>query len=129
MALAITIVGGPGPITYRLQANTTKIFIGRDPLQAPLPGADPILLDLGQLRPTITIEGIVEETSGLDGAVIIPSKEQLEDAVEDWYNTTITVTINGDSYVSKIKDCSFTVTAAAEDRWEYVLNLFSKSRS
>lgn len=129
MALGVTIVGGGGPTTYRLEAESVSIVFDRSPIQAPLPGADPLLLDLGMFRPSINIEGKVPVTAGSDGGVTIPSKNNLEDAVESWYNTTITVTILGDSYTAKIASCAFSMPASREEVWDYRLHFLALSRT
>ena len=42
---------GNGPdsaVNYSLQAREIQINLSRSPMQSPLPGGDPLLLDLGQ---------------------------------------------------------------------------------
>ena len=48
--------------TDRLALKTEQLSLsyGRQPIQIPLPGASPIIIDLGQSRPTITISGIMD---------------------------------------------------------------------
>ena len=45
---------------YALKVDQLTISAGRQPIQIPMPGTSPIILDLGQTRPTITISGIMD---------------------------------------------------------------------
>ena len=89
---------GNGPdsaVNYSLQAREIQINLSRSPMQSRLPGGDPLLLDLGQIRPVIKITGIVRSTPGADGGLVIPSKRQLEDyAEEDLLNYLIVILSN-----------------------------------
>lgn len=127
MALGVTLVSGA--TTYRLEAESVSIAYERSPIQIPLPGSNPLLLDLGQFRPSINIDGKIPVTAGSDGGVTIPSKNNLEDAVENWWNAPITVTILGDAYVSKIASCTFSMPASREAVWDYRLRLVTISRT
>ncbi len=132
MALGITLtVGGT---TYRLQATKIMIRLSRNPIQAALPGGiDPLLLDLGQFRPSMVIEGAIKSVEPLsDGGISIPTKRQLEDLTSDNFASTITVSVSvggiSDDYVGKIANLSFTLPAARDDLWEYVMNLVTVGR-
>ena len=43
-----------------LKAEQLSLSFGRQPIQIPLPAASPVIIDLGQSRPTITISGIMD---------------------------------------------------------------------
>jgi hypothetical protein len=47
-----------------LKVEQLSLSYGRQPIQIPLPGASPIIIDLGQSRPTITISGIMDNIGG-----------------------------------------------------------------
>jgi len=47
-----------------LKAEQLSLSYGRQPIQIPLPSSSPILIDLGQSRPTITISGIIDNVGG-----------------------------------------------------------------
>lgn len=140
MALSITITSNSVPnITYRLQVDNFQLRYQRGPVQAPVPGLDPILIDLGQFRPQITCSGTLRATSGTDGGITIPSKRELEDFVEGSsgtpriYASTITLSTNigglTDNYVGKIAACDFNMMPAREDLWEFRLMMVTEGRS
>lgn len=132
MSLDVQIVGGAGPLTYRLKADSVTIVVDRDPRQAGLPGADPLLIDLGQFKPVIVVEGKVDETASSEGGVTIPSKVNLEDAVRTWYNLNggvITLTVSGDAYIGKFRSLRMTLPAGRESVWDFTLQFVSKGRS
>lgn len=125
MALAITIsTAGGGAIaatTYRLQADTLRYGIERSPLQAPLSGRYPFIIDLGQYKPRIIIDGILGTTAGSDGGVIIPSFFNLVAATLLWWDTSITLSFTGYSELCKFQSLQGTLTAAKEEFWVYSL--------
>ena len=43
-----------------LKVDQLSLSYGRQPIQIPLPGASPVIIDLGQSRPTMTISGIMD---------------------------------------------------------------------
>lgn len=114
--------------TYRLKIDEASISYRRSPIQAPLPFADPLIIDLGQYAPSISISGIVDEVASSDGGVTVPNKETLENAVSDWQDD-ITITINGDAYIGRISDCVFSVSGAREDRWNFRMSFVTMKRS
>lgn len=128
MALDVQIVGGVGPLTYRLKADSVSIVIDRDPRQAGLPGVNPLLIDLGSFRPIIVVEGKLDEVAGSEGGVTIPSKRDLEDAARTWYNTTITLTVSADAYVGKFRSLRMSLPAGRESVWDFTLQFVSQGR-
>lgn len=126
---------GNGPdsaVNYSLQAREIQINLSRSPMQSPLPGGDPLLLDLGQIRPVIKITGIVRSTPGADGGLVIPSKRQLEDYAEEAYQSTLTVDIISgsitDRYTHKVQALVFMLPAAREDVYDFTLTLAALRR-
>ena len=132
MALSITL-SSDVPLTYRLPTERVLIAVDRTPIQSPLPGIDPLIYDLGSFRISITCQGVVHSSSGSDGGVTIPSKRELEDFCTDLFASTITISINvngnTDSYIGKIRSCTFTINSAREDFWDFALNILTVSRS
>ena len=79
-------------VRYNLTATSISINYDRSgALAAVLPGAtNPVLIDLGQFRVTINIEGFVAPTGGTptaDGANVIPTKDQLETILDQLNNS------------------------------------------
>lgn len=125
MALACTIARTVvSPVTYNLKIETGVILYERSPIHIglPLPGQNPILLDLGFIKPRMVLTGLIDEAPGTDGAITTPSKENLEDLITDSSNSAVlTVTLNGDAYVCRPTASRFEVRAAQEDRWFFTL--------
>ena len=116
--------GVPSPI--RLQAESISIIYDRSPIGAPLPGSDPILIDLGQRVVKIVIEGRVNETgtNEVEGATAISDKDDLEQIARLWYNTTITCTISADQYTTKLDSLRLTLLPGVETvKWDFNLQL------
>ena len=134
MALSVRLTSDSTPaISYRLQAESFVVNYARGPVQAPVPGALPLLIDLGQYRPTITIVGTVDATGTTDGGVDVPTQNELEDFVSGTGGTpaiyastiTATVVIGGvtNTYECKITSCSFSLAAARAELWEFRLQM------
>ncbi len=93
-----------GPHTFNLQTIDVVINHQRAPILFTLPGGDPIMLDLGQWKTTITLSGIADftGTNKLDGVVPIADRNDLEAMADPevpnaWYDQTILLTDNTDS--------------------------------
>ena len=78
-------------IKFALKCDTFAVNIGKTPIQIPIPGSSPELLDLGIFRPSVTVSGIVDTkqvsspTVTIGGeSYTIPFKNQLENAVYDF---------------------------------------------
>ena len=123
MALDVTLANDG--TTYRLRCNTVRIAWRRNPMIAPIPGANPILFDLGYFQVEIAAEGILPEADTTDeGIGVVPGKSTFETAVKTWGDTeTLTFTVSADSYTVKIASCQFTIVAARENRWDFNLAL------
>jgi len=120
---------GADVTTYHLQAESATIAYDRGPSAIPVPGGrDPIFMDFGSFSGTISVSGIIDETSSSDGGVTIPSKENLEDKIIDWWNDTLEITVNGDRYAVRIKSARFEVSAATEHFWSYSMNFLAGKR-
>ena len=137
--LDVTLKFGSGPTTYALQVEEFAVNIRRSPLHSPMPGADPLQIDMGYYDPSITIRGILPTTPGNDGTNVICDKNQLEDVVTDEYADTITLSIPGTSgdetagttdYVGKIGNFNATLRATKEGiYWAYTLNFLAVKRA
>ena len=113
-------------ITWKIQCQSVRIDYDRSPISAPLPGnVNPLLLDLGQYRVNIQIEGVTSETGTNinDGGTPIMDKNNLESAVQDWWNEDVRFTVSDDIYTVKVQGASFSLAAALENRWTFRLQL------
>lgn len=126
-----------GDRTYALQVEEFTVNIRRSPIQAAMPGADPLQFDLGFYDPSVTIRGILPTTNGSDGTYTIPSKNTLEDIATNSFASQITLAIPGtsgdatgnDTYIGKIADCNFTLMAGKETiYWQFRMTLLAKKR-
>ena len=123
----------PSIITYRLQAETVSVDYDRSAIVAPLPGGtSPLLLDLGQFKVSIVIEGWISRTGTdlTDGADPIPDKDDLELATRDWWSNGITIDVPSnveaatptrDRYQVRIMKFRAVLKGANENRWNYTL--------
>ena len=136
MALSVVLksdgTGTDSAVNYSLQATELQISLGRSPIQSPLPGGDPLLLDLGQVKPVIKISGTITTVAGTAGGNVIPSKRQLEDFIEAAYqsNLTIEITVGAttDRYTHKVASLVFSLPAAREDLYDFALTLAALKR-
>ena len=111
---------------WKLQVSSCRIDYDRSPISASLPGnVNPLLLDLGQYRVNIQVEGITSETgtNQTDGGIPIMDKNHLEAAAQDWWNEDVRFTVSDDVYTVKVNAVSFTLQAALENRWTFRLQL------
>jgi hypothetical protein len=106
MALAIKISksSGGGIDDYLLQTKSLSITHQRSPIAAPMPGSDPLLIDLGQWKATIVVSGTARftGTNESEGGIAIADRDDLETiadptATNVWHDKTITLTDNTDS--------------------------------
>ena len=137
MALAVTITRSSGsPSILALQAESFKVAYQRGPIQVPIPaGVDPILIDLGQFRPSVVISGTIRSVQDptTDGTNTLFTKRTLEDLVTDQqHDRTITVSIvtEGltDNYVAKVSSLNLEIMGGREF-WSYTLSFVAQGRS
>ena len=143
---------------YALKVDQLTISAGRQPIQIPMPGASPIILDLGQTRPTITISGIMDnigqdttnttqnayfnmEKLTIQGQTYLESKlltwstgDDLElevgDATTpDYSGSGTTASTGGGIYKVMIAQFQFSVAPALEDRWQFSVQFVSEWRT
>ncbi len=141
MTLSIRLaVGGT---TYALKADKLNQNIGKNPTIIPLPASgtanEPIQIDLGGFKNKISFEGIVDDIDSLsDGAIAIPSKNELEDFILDNSGSIITLTIfyenNGaltdtNTYQAFALDCNFERMGGQDSRWTYKLQFNAGRRT
>lgn len=138
MSLGVTLTRSVGsPATYALPAESVSISLQKNPVQAEMAGGvNPVLFDLGQFKPTITIMGWIKSTASpsSDGTNPIPSKQNLEDFATSSYGATITfsmVDANSvtDTYECKVQAIKFEIISGRNDLWNYVLQLVTLGRT
>jgi len=135
MALAFTITNSSGPTSFRLQVTRVVISHTRAPVAAPLPGNDPLLIDLGQWKCNITLEGTAPEigTNLTEGGVSIAEHNDLEsmadpNASPNWYSNNITLTDDSDrnagtNPVYTVKIAGLTLSKQeAHNFWSFTMN-------
>ena len=140
MALSVQISTNSTPnITYALQTDDITLDYTRGPLQVPISGRDPHLMDLGFFRPSVILSGVVkQDATETDGGISIPDKRDLEDFVEGTsgtpaiYSSTITLAVTFDSqtdnYVGKISKCTFT-RREGQTVWDFKMTVLAQGRS
>jgi len=127
MSLSATIAYGG--TTYELKCEVIEHSILRMPVQAGLPttqGTEGSVLtvDLGVAVQQISLNGLIDVTSPGGN---IPSRNQLVVACLTWwqYGATASVlpvlAIPGTSYYVALKNASFRMEGALEDRWYFSL--------
>jgi len=153
MALAICLYDGltSGEKRYALKADSFSVNYVKTPIQIPFPGgADPEIIDLGQIRPTITVSGLVDTTAPGSGENVagptrnsstvytVPSKEELEDFVTSKFydpaDAKVEILLSDGSgtpvaaYDVAISQARFDVAPATEDRFAFTLVFVAKKR-
>jgi hypothetical protein len=128
-----TTDGNPGGAgNYKLKTTSVKIALGGSPIAAVLPGVKPLLLDLGQHRVNITIEGIADfvGTDDSEGGVAFADKDDLEafmdpEITNAWYNKVITFhdeTVTGYFATYEIKISNIVLDKQdARGYWSFVI--------
>ncbi len=155
MALAICLYDGTtdgSEKRFALKTDSFSVNYVKTPIQIPFPsGADPEIIDLGQIRPTITISGIVDTTApgssenvtgperNSSQVYVVPSKEDLEDFVtSEFYdpsNAKIEIMVSDGTstpvaaYEGAISQARFDVAPATEDRFSFTMVFVTKKRS
>ncbi|MDP3917297.1 MAG: hypothetical protein Q8Q42_03350 [Nanoarchaeota archaeon] len=132
MALDVTFEITTGATTqYRLKCDTVAISYDRPVIRSPLAGnITPLILDIGGLNITITLEGRLDDTTpGNDGGIVIPGKVTLENAITNWWNETVQFTVLGDVYPVKVLTFRCTVVGAQETWWNYNMVLAAGKRT
>ena len=154
MALSILIyngkTGGSDEIRYALKADSFSINYVKTPIQIPIAnGGSPELIDIGTIRPSITITGLVDvdapsetvsgPTRNSSTTYVVPTKEQLEDFVtSDFFNeaTSKSEIMISDgtgtavaAYEAAISQARFDLAPATEDRFTFTMVFITKFRS
>ena len=93
--LAVLLRDGPhdsAGIRYALKCNDIAISYARTPIQIPIAQSSPLLIDLGVMRPSLTVTGVVDtiggDTSNTDEGVA---------GMESFQFTRISVSLTGTS--------------------------------
>lgn len=114
LAIRLQRTGGGTGDDFVLQVENVSFAHDRSPIVIPLPGNPPQLIDLGQYKTQIKIEGVAAfpGTNETDGGIAIADKDDLETLINPtiavpWFNRTITLTDNtdnsGTTYTVKIR--------------------------
>ena len=136
--------------TLALKADSFSINYVKTPIQIPIAnGGSPELIDIGTIRPSITITGIVDvddpsetvsgPTRNSSTTYVVPTKEQLEDFVtSDFFNeaTSKSEIMISDgtgtavaAYEAAISQARFDLAPATEDRFTFTMVFITKFRS
>lgn len=151
MALAVLLYDG-GSIRYALKADSFSINYIKSPIQIPIPGGgNPQLIDIGQLRPTITVSGLVDTTApgsvenvsgptrNASTTYTVPTKALLETfVISKFYDANaakIEILISDGTatavaaYEAAIQQCRFDLAPATEDRFSFSMVLLCRKNS
>ena len=151
MSLAICLYDGlsSGEKRFALKADSFSVNYVKTPIQIPIAGGgNPKLIDIGQIRPTITITGLVDVTDPSEtvsgptrnssASYTVPTKEELEDFVTSKFynesNAKVEIMVSDGSgtavaaYDAAISQARFDVAPATEDRFTFTLVFVSRFR-
>jgi len=152
MALAVCLYDGTtdgSEKRFALKADSFSINYVKTPVQIPIAnGGSPELIDIGTIRPSITVTGIVDTsdpsetvsgpTRNSSTSYVVPTKEQLEDFVTtEFFNESsskVEVMISDGTgtavaaYEAAISQARFDLAPATEDRFNFTLVFVSKFR-
>jgi hypothetical protein len=138
MPLSVLITTSSSTVNYVLSAESIRVQIGRTPMHSPLPGSNPLLIDLGQFKPIVTIIGTCRETTDSDGATAIATKRNLEDWATKEFGNTLTLFVTTDSaggspldtYIGKVQSVTFDREAAVDPvLWNFVFSFATVERT
>jgi|TARA_R100000234_G_scaffold14099_1_gene7796 hypothetical protein len=153
MALSICLYDGTSDGSekrFALKADSFSINYVKTPIQIPIAnGGSPELIDIGTIRPSITITGLVDvddpsetvsgPTRNSSTTYVVPTKEQLEDFVtSDFFNeaTSKSEIMISDgtgtavaAYEAAISQARFDLAPATEDRFTFTMVFITKFRS
>ena len=152
MALSICLYDGTSDGSekrFALKADSFSINYVKTPIQIPIAnGGSPELIDIGTIRPSITITGLVDvddpsetvsgPTRNSSTTYVVPTKEQLEDFVtSDFFNeaTSKSEIMISDgtgtavaAYEAARSQARFDLAPATEDRFTFTLVFVSRFR-
>jgi hypothetical protein len=144
LSLKLSRTGGAsGTEVFMLQATNINFSHERSPIMVPLPGTNPLFIDLGQWKVSIQIEGTasIPGTNLTDGGIAIADKDDLEiivgnqdsvfsgTSVKKWYANTITLTDTTNSIASTydVKVSGLKMSRrAAQNFYTFTLSLVGK---
>jgi|TARA_R100001460_G_scaffold3030_1_gene9325 hypothetical protein len=153
MALAVCLYDGTtdgSEKRFALKADSFSINYVKTPIQIPIAnGGSPELIDIGTIRPSITVTGLVDTddpsetvsgpTRNSSTSYVVPTKEQLEDFVTtEFFNESsskVEVMISDGSgtpvaaYEAAISQARFDLAPATEDRFSFTMVFVTKFRS
>jgi len=153
MALSICLYDGTtdgSEKRFALKADSFSINYVKTPIQIPIAnGGNPELIDIGTIRPSITITGLVDvddpsetvsgPTRNSSTTYVVPTKAQLEDFVtSDFFNEASSkseIMISDGTgtavaaYEAAISQARFDLAPATEDRFTFTMVFVTKFRS
>jgi len=153
MALAVCLYDGTtdgSEKRFALKADSFSINYVKTPIQIPIAnGGSPELIDIGTIRPSITVTGLVDAddpsetvsgpTRNSSTTYVVPTKEQLEDFVTtEFFNeasSKVEVMISDGTgtavaaYEAAISQARFDLAPATEDRFTFTMVFITKFRS
>jgi len=152
MALAVCLYDGltSSEKRFALKADSFSINYVKTPVQIPIAnGGTPELIDIGTIRPSITVTGIVDTsdpsetvsgpTRNSSTSYTVPTKEELEDFVTaKFFNEStskVEIMVSDGTgtavaaYEAAISQARFDLAPATEDRFNFTLVFVSKFRS
>ena len=141
---------------FALQADRFSVTMTKAPIQIPIPQSRPEIIDLGVVRPNISVSGVID-TVGLPNSAdattnYVPYKNVLEDFVYYVHfsssDTPIQIEVLGQDpaagkyhtmptgadhtggaiYNVAIKNASFNLSAGKENRYDYSLSFVATTR-
>jgi len=152
MALSICLYDGTSDGSekrFALKVDSFSINYVKTPIQIPIAnGGTPELIDIGTIRPSITITGLVDvddpsetvsgPTRNSSTTYVVPTKEQLEDFVtQDFFNeaTSKSEIMISDgtgtavaAYQAAVSQARFDLAPATEDRFTFTMVFVTKFR-
>lgn len=153
MALAVCLYDGlstGAEKRFALKADSFSVNYVKTPVQIPIAnGGSPELIDIGTIRPSITVTGIVDTsdpsetvsgpTRNSSTSYTVPTKEELEDFVTTKFfnesTSKVEVMVSDGTgtavaaYQAAISQARFDLAPATEDRFNFTLVFVTKFRA
>ena len=151
MALSVCLYDGltSSEKRFALKADSFSVNYVKTPVQIPIAnGGTPEIIDIGTIRPSITVTGLVDTTSPSETvsgptrnsstSYTVPTKEELEDFVTTKFfneaSSKVEIMISDGTgtavaaYQAAISQARFDLAPATEDRFSFTLVFVTKFR-
>ena len=151
MALSVCLYDGltSSEKRFALKADSFSVNDVKTPVQIPIAnGGTPEIIDIGTIRPSITVTGLVDTTSPSETvsgptrnsstSYTVPTKEELEDFVTTKFfneaSSKVEIMISDGTgtavaaYQAAISQARFDLAPATEDRFSFTLVFVTKFR-